>query len=145
MFDSVLRMSLSLQPLSNLYSNLMLCTASGTFRILEYSQLYFVKYIEVCSNILNINKAYLGIVNAHSGLFRTMYNPHISTTLSYSGKFKTGGIFRTLWNIDQAYSEPCHSQNSLLRHCSTIFRHIVNLHITICNSHMSRNLAYLEF
>ena len=35
--------------------------------------------------------------------------------------FRTGSIFKTLRNFDQAYSEPCHSQNSLFRHYSAIF------------------------
>ena len=42
------------------------------------------------------------------------------------GIFRAGGIFETLWNFDQAYSEYCHSQNSLFIYWA-IFRHIQNV------------------
>ena len=36
--------------------------------------------------------------------------------------FRTGGIFKTIWNFDQVYTEPCHSHSKLFRHYSGIFR-----------------------
>ena len=54
-------------------------------------------------------------------------------TLAYSqpsyipspGIFRTGSMFKTMWNFDQAHSGPC--ENSLFRHYSAVFRHIQNL------------------
>ena len=72
------------------------------------------------------------------------YSAHC-VTLTYSqlchilnpSIFRARGIFKTLGNFDQAYSEPCHSQNSLFWHYSAILR---TLHKTcIC-----RNLSCLN-
>ena len=41
------------------------------------------------------------------------------------GIFRTGSMFKTMWNFDQAHSGPC--ENSLFRHYSAVFRHIQNL------------------
>ena len=62
------------------------------------------------------------------------YSP-LYVTLAYSqpfhilspGIFRTGGIFKTLWNFDEAYSELCHSQNSLFKRYSAILILIQNL------------------
>ena len=83
-------------------SDLMLCTASDhdIFRILAYSALCFFRYIPACSVILSIIQAYSGacIHLAYSQPCHIL-SPDI---------FRTGGLFKTLENIDQAYSQPCH-------------------------------------
>ena len=53
---------LSLQLLSNLYSDLMLCTASDTFRILVYLELCIFRYMQAYSSIFRIIKAYSRIL-----------------------------------------------------------------------------------
>ena len=84
----------------------MLCTALDTFRIAAYSALCFFRYIHACSIIFRVTEAYSPIrhIQVHSGKFNTLCNPRILTTL-----------FKTLWNVDQAYSEPCYR---------TLFNHI---------------------
>ena len=89
------------------------------------------------------------IIKAYSRIFSLIQGYLASfVTLAYSqtchipspGILRTGGILKTLWNFEQAYSEPCHnqySQNSLCRHYSVIFR-------TLCNIFICRNLAYSE-
>ena len=71
--------------------------------------------------------ALLRHIHAYSGIFITLCNSRIFTTLLYPlpDIFRT--LFQTLWNFDQAYSEPCRSQNSSFRHYWAIFRHIKNI------------------
>ena len=85
----------------------------------------------------------------YSGIFRLIQAySEPCVTLTYSqpchipspGIFRIRGIFKSLWNYDQACWEPSYSQNSLFRHYSTILRHMQ----TFCNSQICRNLAYLE-
>ena len=64
---------------------------------------------------------YWGIVKAYSAPCVTLTYSQPCHILS-TDIFRTGGIFKTLWNFHQAYSEPCHGQNSLFRHFSVIFR-----------------------
>ena len=119
--------------LSNLYSDLMLCTLSKTFRILAYSELYsgILMHIQAYSAVLRHAQTCWGIIKGYSHLFRHIQ--HI-VSLSYSqpGHIPSPSIFRTrgyskfLWNFDQAYSELCHSQNSFFRYYSAISRHIHN-------------------
>ena len=111
----------------------MLCTASDKSRILAYWELFIqVAY----SALLRHIHAYWGIVKAY-------LTPCVTLTywklcdIPCPSRSRAGGIFKTLWNFDQAYSEPCHSQNSLFRHYSGIFR-------TLCNSCICSNLAYLK-
>ena len=58
------------------------------------------------------NQAYPGIIQAYSGIFKTLCNPGIFRTVAYSetpyiqnvGILKLRGIFRTLSNIyDEAF------------------------------------------
>ena len=53
-------------------------------------------------------------------------------------------MFKTLGNFDQAYSEPCHSQSSLFRQYSTIFRDIQNL-VKRLHTQKSGIFAILEY
>ena len=90
------------------------------------------RQIQAYSALLTHIHAYWDIIRAHSSLFiifSTQGNSYVLTTLPYSaaGIFKTGGVFKTLRNFAQAYSESCHSPNSLLRHYSAAFRVIQNL------------------
>ena len=111
--------------LSNFYSDFMLHNASDTLRIFTYSTLCFFKYMPAYSAILSVIETYSHILRhtqSYSGIFSTLCNPHIFTTLPYS---------KTLTR---------HIQNSAIGHYSAIFRHIQNvlqrLHTQI--------LAYLE-
>ena len=66
-------------------------------------------------------------------MFSTLVYSHFH--IPSPGIFRTRGIFNTMWNFDQANSELCHSQNSLFRHYSAIFR-------TWYNPRICRNLAH---
>ena len=96
----------------------MLCTVSDTFRILAYLQLCLFNYIQAYSSILRHIQAYWGIIKAYWGKFRTLCNICIFTILPYFERrnIRTGGKFKTLWNFEQGYSEPYHSQDSLFNH-----------------------------
>ena len=101
-----------------------------TFKILAYSELSLFRYIQAYSNTLRISNAYLS---------QTFHIPS-------PGMLRTKSIFKILLNFDQVYSEPCHSENSLFRHYSAIFRHIQNL---VLPSHIQKpgifgNLEYSE-
>ena len=95
----------------------MLCTASDTFRALAYSTLCF---FQVYAGIFNHIQTLLRHIQVYSDIF------NILCYLAYSkacyilrpGIFTTGGLFKTLRNVDQAYSEPCHG---------ALFSHIQNL------------------
>ena len=129
MFDNILITSLSQQLLSNLYSDLMLCNTSGTFRILAYSTLCFFRcmHIQAYSALLRLNHAYWDIIKAYSGLFRHILHP---VWLSYSqlchilspGIFSTRDLFNTLRNVDQTYSEPYH--RALFSHIQNLRQHL---------------------
>ena len=61
------------------------------------------KAIQTDSNIFRHNQAYPGIIQAHSGMFRTLRNPGIlncgiSRTMTYSPPWyiQNPGLFRTL-------------------------------------------------
>ena len=111
---------------SNLYSNLMLCKATDTFRILTYSVLCFFCFfsgifwhIKSYSKLLRHIRAYSDIIKAYSHLFRhihhAVYQSHIRSLV-------------ILW----AYLKSCetlirHFQNPATEHYSAMFRHIQNL------------------
>ena len=95
----------------------MLCTAIARFRILTYSSLCYFMHMPVCSMVFSIIKAYSCILRHYYGIFRlfqTYSAPCV--TLAYSqpchvlnpGIVRTGYLFKTLWNVDQAYLEPCY-------------------------------------
>ena len=81
---------------------------------------------------------YWGIIKAYS-------EPRV--TLAYSqpchiqslGIFRTEGIFKTLWNFDQAHSEPCHRTiySDIIQPYSGIFR-------TLCNACISWNIQNIS-
>ena len=70
---------LSRYMLSNLYNDLVLCTASDTFRILlAYSVLCFFWYMTAYSSILIVTKhihAYWDTIKSYSDLFSHIYHP----------------------------------------------------------------------
>ena len=71
-------------------------------------------------------------IQAYPFKFSTLYNPRIFATLPYSEHwhiFRTGSLFRTLWKVDQVYSELCHR---------TLFNHIQSY------SEPCATLAYAE-
>ena len=69
--------------------------------------------------------ALLRHIQAYSALYVTSYSQ--SGHILSPGNFRMGGVFKTLLNFEQTYSEPWHSQKSLFRHCSAMFRHIENV------------------
>ena len=86
------------------------------------------------------NSAYSGTckhIQAYSSLLRHISHPVQTSHIHNLAIFRTRGIFKTLWNFDQAYSEPYPSKKSSFRHYSAIFR-------TLCNVCLCRNLPYLE-
>ena len=95
----------------------MLCTASDTFRILVYSALFFFRYMQAYSVVFSVIKAYSSILRHYYGIFRLIqaYSaPCVSLTYLQPCHilspciFRTRGLFKTLWNVDQPYSEPYH-------------------------------------
>ena len=126
----ILDIVLSRWLLINLYSDLMLCIASEIFRILVYTELCLFKYMQGYSSIFSIVKAYIEAslrhIQVYSAAWATLPYSQASHILS-SSMFRNGGMFKTLWNFEHIYSEPCHSQNSFHRYYSqpyAIFRQI---------------------
>ena len=95
-FDSLLNTPLSRQLLSNLYSDLMLRTASDTFTSLAYSELCLFRYIQVYSSIFSIIKVYSHILRHFHSIFSTLCNPCIDSHLAIFRPLtlRTGGIFK---------------------------------------------------
>ena len=109
----------------------MICTASDTFRTLVYSAL-----IPAYSIIFSVIKTFMNVkillrhIQAYSGPCVTL--TYSEPCHSEPGIFRTGSLFKILWNVDQ------HIQNFVIGHYSGIFK-------TLCNACIFRNLAYLEF
>ena len=103
---------------------------SGIFRTLNAG---ICKHIKAYSAFLRHIHTYWGFIEAYTSLFKHIQHPvqplHICATLAIFPVLAYLGLetFKTLWNFHHAYAEPCHSQNSLFRHYSVIFRHIQNL------------------
>ena len=108
----------------------MLYTASDAFKILAYSALCFSgiwQHIQPYTTLLRYIHAYWDIIKPYAGLFPCV-------TLAYSQPcrflspsiFRTIGIFKTVWSVDQVYWDPCHG---------TLLRHILS-------AYTCRNLAY---
>ena len=103
MFDSVLNTS-------------CLSNCSVIFRTLCYvlhqahSELWHIQdsvYSGICRHI----EAYLALlrqIQAYSVLSSVILSYLQPSHILRLGIFRTGGIFKTLWNFDQAYTEPCH-------------------------------------
>ena len=95
---------------------LMLCTAWNTFRIWHIQHSVFFIYMPAYSINFSIIEAYSHILRHYEGIFRLIqvysapcvaiayFQPwHVlSPTI-----FRTRGLFKILWNVDKAYSEPC--------------------------------------
>ena len=101
-----------------MYSDLMLCKATDTLRILAYSVLCFFRYMPAYQIIFSVIKVYSHILRHFKGIFRLIqaYSaPCVTITYSqpchilHPTIFRTRGLFKALWNVDQAYSEPCHT------------------------------------
>ena len=97
-------------------SNLILCTASNTFRILAYLALCFFRYTQVYSILFSV-------IVGYSCILRTLCNSRTFTTLLYSepSMFRTGGLFKTLQTMTR------HIRNPAKGHYSAKFRYIQNL------------------
>ena len=92
-------------------------------------------YSALLRHILRHYKDMIRLIEAYAAPCVTLpiHNLVIFQALPYLER----SIFKTLWKFEQVYSEPCHSQNSLFKHYSAIFR-------TLCNAFICRNLACLE-
>ena len=84
-------------------------------------------FFQVYTGIFKHTKRYWGIFTHIETLLRHIqtYSLPCVTLASLQayhilspGKFRTWGLFITLWNVDQPYSEPCHR---------ALFRYIQNL------------------
>ena len=84
-------------------------------------------HIQSYSALLRHIQAHWDIIKAYSDIFSTLCNPQPCHIVS-PNIFRTGGLFKTLWNVDQVYSEPCH--RAWLR--------------TLRNACIWRNVAYSE-
>ena len=102
-------------------------------RHIQNSCIFKTLFFQVYASIINHIQRYRGIFTrietllrhfqAYPGIFSTLCNQpcHI---LSPS-IFKTGGLFNFLWNVDLAYSEPCH--RAVFRYIQSViqnFQHI---------------------
>ena len=83
-FLTVFWILFSQQLLSNLYRDLILCTASDIFRILVFPALSYCSYMPAYLIILCVIKIYTRILRPYSFIFSPLWNPHILRTLSYS-------------------------------------------------------------
>ena len=95
---------------------------SAFFRCMPtYSIIFSVT--KAYSRILRPCWSYLRVIEAYSVRFVTLVysQPYHILAWHSPGIFRTEGLLKTLWNVDQAYSESCH------RHYSGIVRHIQNL------------------
>ena len=87
--------------------------------ILFFSTQFFQVYVDIFNHI----ERYWSTFHASWDINKAYWAPCV--TLAYSqpchilssGIFRTKGLFKTLWNVDQAYSEPCH--RALFRHIQT--------------------------
>ena len=93
-------------------------------------------YVLIFSVINSFMTEIVIIYQAYSCIFSALCNPRIFLAIHTlnSGIFKTRGLFKSLWNIDQAYSEPCHMA---IWHYLGIFR-------TLCNACICRKVARSE-
>ena len=92
---------------------LYLCTASGTFRIMTYSEYAAIfNHIQRCIGIFTQILTLLRHIQTYSSIFSTLCNPQIFTTFPYS---------------DPCHILTRHIQNPAIGHDSAFFRHIQNL------------------
>ena len=108
-------------------------------------------FTQVYSELFKDIQHYQGIfthILALLSIFRLLqtYSASFQTlTYSQTGQisspsiFRTGGIFKNLWNFDQAYSEGSERTvySGIIQPYSGIFR-------TLCNAYICRNLTYSE-
>ena len=89
-----------------------LCTASDTFRILGYSELCIFSFMPaylIKFRVIKAYSAYWGIIKAYSAPCVALAYSQPCHILSLSpGMIRTGGLFKILWNVNQAYSKPYH-------------------------------------
>ena len=101
-------------------------------------EFWHIQRCDLCRCIYSIKfsviKAYSHLLRHYWGIFSTLCNPRtysLPCHIMSPGIFRTEGLFETLWNIDQAYSEPCYR---------ALFTHI-QAYSEPC---VCRNLAYPE-
>ena len=86
-------------------------------------------HLEFCHIQNSIFSGILRVILVYSTPFKKLAYSKLRHITSLS-IFKIGGIFKTLWNFEQAYSKPCQSQNgqkNLFRHYSAIFKDMKSL------------------
>ena len=108
-----------------LYNSSVICTVTLYFVLpqthsefwhIQHSVFFSIAYsiifsiIKAYSLILRHYQGMLRNVQAYAGIFSTLCNTCIFTTFPYSEPchIKIAGFLKTMWNVDQAYSEPCH-------------------------------------
>ena len=117
MFDSVLNTSVSVTAQWILWPYAINCIRhiqnnSGIFSTLLF-QLYvgIFNHIQRClgisTHIETLLRHIQAIIQAYSAPFVTLAYSQPYHILSH-GIFRTGGLFKALWNAGQTYSEPCH-------------------------------------
>ena len=96
----------------------VICTVI-LFTILAYSTVFsgICQHVQLYSALFRNIDTYGDIIKAYLSIFKFIqaYSaPCVTLTYSQTchilrhGIFRTEGLLKTLWNIDQAYSEPCH-------------------------------------
>ena len=85
------------------------------------SGIFITLFFQLYAGIFNHIQRYWGLfrhvetllrhIQAYSGIFSILCNLHILATFPYilsPSIFRGGGLFKTLWKVDQVYSEPGH-------------------------------------
>ena len=103
-------------------------------RPIHNSVIFRTLFIQVYWSIFSIIKAYSQIlryflkhIKAYSGIFSTLCKFPICRTIFQALLFRTRGLFKTLWNFGQVYSETCYSQDTLSKHYWALFKHMQDL------------------
>ena len=109
--------------LSNSHSDLMLCTAfdHGTICIISN---YIQRHKRIFTHIETLLRLIFRLIQAHSAPWVTIAYSQPGHILS-PGIFRVGRLFKSLWNVDQAYSEPCYG--ALFSHIQAYSEHYANL------------------
>ena len=88
----------------------------------------FKKWLQWCNRTLQFLKRLILTIHI---LKKINLHFQVKGIFLSPGIFRTGGLFKTLWNVDQTYVDPCHR---------TLFSHIQNL----VQCFQCRNLPYSE-
>ena len=100
----------------------MLSTVSDTFKILACSALFFwymptylIKFSVIFIVLKHIH-AHWDIIMTYSGFIQAYSAPCVALAYSWPchirspSVFRTRDVLKTLWNVDQAFSQACHRE-----------------------------------